>query len=105
MAAEGKSLWLFFQTLDKTATKLIDNKHYDSENIASIRDQVCSRYQMCIYLCTGVIETVGLTVIKVGGKSHLSIFDFADSEFVHGFCSCWFGGMSYVTGLLFDADC
>uniref|UniRef100_A0A8C4L210 Spectrin alpha chain, erythrocytic 1 n=1 Tax=Equus asinus TaxID=9793 RepID=A0A8C4L210_EQUAS len=30
-------------TLDKTATKLIDNKHYDSENIASIRDQLLVR--------------------------------------------------------------
>lgn len=30
-------------TLDKTATKLIDNKHYDSENIASIRDLLLVR--------------------------------------------------------------
>ncbi|EPQ17489.1 Spectrin alpha chain, erythrocyte [Myotis brandtii] len=30
-------------TLDKTATKLIDNDHYDSENIASIRDGLLSR--------------------------------------------------------------
>ncbi|XP_007530647.2 spectrin alpha chain, erythrocytic 1 [Erinaceus europaeus] len=30
-------------TLDKTATKLIDNEHYDSENIASIRDGLLAR--------------------------------------------------------------
>ncbi|XP_022415241.2 spectrin alpha chain, erythrocytic 1 isoform X1 [Delphinapterus leucas] len=30
-------------TLDKTATKLIDNDHYDSENIAAIRDGLLAR--------------------------------------------------------------
>uniref|UniRef100_A0A5F8G4J8 Spectrin alpha chain, erythrocytic 1 n=1 Tax=Monodelphis domestica TaxID=13616 RepID=A0A5F8G4J8_MONDO len=30
-------------TLDKTATKLIDNDHYDSENIAGIRDGLLAR--------------------------------------------------------------
>nr|XP_010975340.2 spectrin alpha chain, erythrocytic 1 [Camelus dromedarius] len=30
-------------TLDKTATKLIDNNHYDSENIAAIRDKLLAR--------------------------------------------------------------
>ncbi|XP_068918914.1 spectrin alpha chain, erythrocytic 1 [Petaurus breviceps papuanus] len=30
-------------TLDKTATKLIDNDHYDSENIAEIRDGLLAR--------------------------------------------------------------
>ncbi|XP_045402991.1 spectrin alpha chain, erythrocytic 1 [Lemur catta] len=30
-------------TLDKTATKLIDNDHYDSKNIASIRDGLLAR--------------------------------------------------------------
>ncbi|XP_006895498.1 PREDICTED: spectrin alpha chain, erythrocytic 1 [Elephantulus edwardii] len=30
-------------TLDKTATKLIDNDHYDSENIATIRDSLLAR--------------------------------------------------------------
>ena len=29
--------------MDETATKLIDNDHYDSENIATIRDGVCPR--------------------------------------------------------------
>ncbi|KAM6217212.1 spectrin alpha chain, erythrocytic 1 [Rhynchocyon petersi] len=30
-------------TLDKTATKLIDNNHFDSENIASVRDTLLAR--------------------------------------------------------------
>ncbi|XP_053523981.1 spectrin alpha chain, erythrocytic 1 isoform X2 [Artibeus jamaicensis] len=30
-------------TLDKTATKLIDNNHYDSENIAALRDGLLAR--------------------------------------------------------------
>lgn len=50
--SKGKNI-SFFQTLDNTATKLIDDNHYDSENIAAIRDGVCLKARASAWLSTG----------------------------------------------------
>lgn len=98
---EKHFLFFFPQTIDKTATKLIDDKHYDSEEIAAIRDEVCA--SAC--LCTQARENVGALLTMVGSRSQASIFYFSDREFVYVFCSCWSDGTIYEKGLPLDADC
>ena len=76
-----KHFFFFPQTIDKTATKLIDDKHYDSEKIAAIRDEVCA--SAC--LCTRARENVGALLTMVGSRSQASLFYFSDREFVYVF--------------------
>lgn len=107
-ATEGKPVWFYcmcFQTLDNNATKLIDSEHYDSENIAALRDSVCQKPHTCA--CLHVLWGPGRgrgSGTKLSSESRMSIFGFADHEFLLDFCSSWPGGMLCVRALPLGAN-